>query len=55
MGREARVADGHGHRFFAGWRSDPFFFDTLGALDDLKFTGRDFFADKDVCSATSHR
>src|SRR6266853_1398042 len=37
-------------RFFAGWRSDPFFFDTQGALNDLHFTGDDFFADKDVCS-----
>ena len=33
-----------------GKRSDPFFFDVLGALHDLKFTGDDFFADKDVCS-----
>ena len=39
-----------GYRFFAGWRSDPFFFDTKGALDNLQFTGDDFFADKDVCS-----
>jgi hypothetical protein len=38
------------HRFFAGWRSDPFFFDTRGALNDLQFTGDDFFIDKDVCS-----
>ena len=36
--------------FFAGWRSDPFCFDTLGALNNLQFTGDDFFADKDVCS-----
>ena len=50
MGREARVVEARGHRLFAGWRSDPFFFDTLGALDDLRFTGSDFFADKDVCS-----
>jgi hypothetical protein len=26
------------------------FFDTRGALNDLRFTGDDFFADKDVCS-----
>ena len=38
------------HRFFAGWRSDPFFFDTQGILNDLQFTGTDFFADKNVCS-----
>lgn len=38
------------YRFFAGWRSEPFFFDTQGALNNLQFTGDDFFADKDVCS-----
>src|ERR1700720_3047169 len=25
-GRDARVTEAGGHRFFAGWRSDPFFF-----------------------------
>ena len=49
-GREARVTGADGCRFFAGWRSDPFFFDTRGALNNLQFTGDDFFADKDVCS-----
>src|SRR5713101_6310819 len=48
--REARVTEAGGHRFFAGWRSDPFFFDLRGALNDLQFTGDDFFADKNVCS-----
>ena len=38
------------YRFFAGWRSDPFFFDTEGALNNLQFTGHDFFTEKDVCS-----
>ena len=38
------------HRFFAGWRSDPFFFDVDGALNNLQFTGDDYFADADVCS-----
>ena len=38
------------HRFFTGWRSDPFFFEPRGALNGLRFTGADFFADKDVCS-----
>jgi len=52
MGREALVTDAGDYRFFAGWRSDPFFFDTQGALNDLKFTGDDFFADKNVCSIT---
>jgi Domain of unknown function (DUF4331) len=49
-GRDARVAQAGDYRFFAGWRSDPFFFDPLGALNDLKFTGDDFFADKNVCA-----
>jgi uncharacterized protein DUF4331 len=50
MGREARVTGGGGYRFFAGWRSDPFFFDTTGALNDLQFTGDDFFAEKHLCT-----
>ena len=50
MGREARVTEAGDHRFFAGWRSDPFFFDVPGAMNNLQFTGDDFFADKDVCS-----
>ena len=49
-GREARVTEAGDFRFFAGWRSDPFFFDTMGALNNLQFTGADFFAVKDVCS-----
>ena len=49
-GRDARVTGAGDYRFFAGWRSDPFFFDTMGALNNLHFTGDDFFADKDVCS-----
>ncbi len=49
-GPEARVTESGDHRFFAGWRSDPFFFDVPGARNDLQFTGEDFFADKDVCS-----
>lgn len=39
---------GSGVRFFAGLRSDPFFFDLLGFLNGLKFTGSDFFIDKNV-------
>lgn len=33
---------------FAGIRSDPFFFDLAGFLAGLKFTGDDFFKDKNV-------
>ena len=50
LGRTARVTEGGGCRLFAGWRSDPFFFDVLGVLDGFKFSHQDFFADKDVCS-----
>src|ERR1700737_1996954 len=50
MGREARVTQAGDYRFFAGGRSGPFFFDVRGALNNLQFTGNDFFADKDVCS-----
>ena len=49
-GHEAKVTEAGDYRFFAGWRSDPFFFDTLGALNNLQFTGDDFFTEKDVCS-----
>jgi hypothetical protein len=49
-GPEARITQAGDHRFFAGWRSDPFFFDTLGAVNNLQFTGDDFFTGKDVCS-----
>jgi len=50
LGRDARVIGTDLYRVFAGWRSDPFFFDPLGALNGFKFDGTDFFADKDVCS-----
>src|SRR5271170_2133228 len=49
-GLDSRVTEAGDYRFFAGWRSDSFFFDTMGALNNLTFTGDDFFADKDVCS-----
>lgn len=49
-GQDARITEVGEYRFFAGWRSDPFFFDTLGALNDFHFTGDDFFTGKDVCS-----
>jgi hypothetical protein len=44
------VTEAGDYRFFAGWRSDPFFFDRRGAVNNLQFTGEDFFGDKDVCS-----
>ena len=49
MGQEPQVTHAGEYRFFAGWRSDPFFFDA-GAFNNFQFTGTDFFADKDICS-----
>jgi hypothetical protein len=39
-GRVAQVTEASAYCFFAGWRSDPFFFDAGGALNNLQFTGR---------------
>jgi Domain of unknown function (DUF4331) len=50
VGRPAWVTEAGAYRFFAGWRSDPFFFDLAGVQNNFQFTGDDFFADKDVCS-----
>lgn len=49
-GLETQVTEAGEYRFFAGWRGDPFFFDVQGALNNLQFTGDDFFAEQDVCS-----
>jgi hypothetical protein len=49
-GLAARITEARDIRFFAGWRSDPFFCDVEGAKNNFQFTGDDFFADKDVCS-----
>src|SRR5580704_255135 len=46
-GPETRVTEAGDYRFFAGWRSDPFYFDAQGALNNLQFTGDDLFAVKD--------
>jgi hypothetical protein len=50
MDREAHVTEACGCRLFVGWRSDPFFFDPIGALNGFQFSGKDNFVDKDVCS-----
>ena len=50
IGREAVITEAGDIRFFAGWRSDPFFCDVEGAKNNFRFTNDDFFADKDVCS-----
>jgi hypothetical protein len=49
LASEAHVTRGHQDtQFFAGFRSDPFFFDLVGFLHGLTFTGADFFVDKNV-------
>lgn len=48
---EPTIGEGAGHRVFAGWRSDPFFFDPASAFNGFDFSdSKDFFGDKDVCS-----
>lgn len=47
---KAIIDEANGYRFFAGIRSDPFFIDLDGLLDGMKFTGADYFADKNVFS-----
>jgi len=44
FGRTPIVTQDDGVTFFAGLRSDPFFFDLVGFLNNLHFTGSDFFA-----------
>jgi len=50
-GREARITEAGDTRFFAGWRSDPFFCDVEGAKNNLQFTGDDFSLTK-LCAAS---
>jgi Domain of unknown function (DUF4331) len=45
---EAHVTKSGPYKFFAGFRSDPFFFDLIGFLHNFHFTGSDFFLDKNV-------
>lgn len=48
FGKKASVTTVGDFNFFAGIRSDPFFFDLLGFLNNFAFTGSDFFVDKNV-------
>ncbi len=50
FGSEPKIVSQGAFRFFAGIRSDPFFFDLLGFLNNFMFTGSDFFIDKNVFS-----
>jgi uncharacterized protein DUF4331 len=49
-GPAAHVTNAGEHRVFVGRRSDPFFFDVEGALNNFQFSGKDFFSDKDISS-----
>jgi Domain of unknown function (DUF4331) len=48
FGSKALVTKSGPYKFFAGLRSDPFFFDLVGFLHNFQFTGSDFFIDKNV-------
>ena len=48
FGEQPQVVHAGDYAFFAGLRSDPFFFDLMGFCNNLKFTGTDYFLDKDV-------
>ncbi|MDQ2885370.1 MAG: DUF4331 domain-containing protein [Chloroflexota bacterium] len=50
FGEEISIAEAGGYRFFAGIRSDPFFFDLEGFKNGMHFTGADTFLDKNVFS-----
>ncbi len=43
-----KVTEAGTYAFFAGIRSDPFFFDLMGFCNNSRFTGNDYFKDKDV-------
>jgi len=48
FGEQAQVTSAGDYVCFAGIRSDPFFFDLMGFCNNLRFTGTDYFLDKDV-------
>lgn len=48
FGMEPGITTVGDFRFFAGLRSDPFFADPVGAENNFQWTGKDFFADKNV-------
>jgi hypothetical protein len=46
--QEAKIATKASYRFFAGLRSEPFFADPDGFVDNMRWTGRDGWAGKNV-------
>lgn len=45
---QPQVTGAGNYKFFAGIRSDPFFFDLMGFCNNSRFTGNDYFIDKEV-------
>jgi hypothetical protein len=45
---QAEVTEVGTYALYAGIRSDPFFFDLMGFCNNFRFTGNDYFTDKDV-------
>jgi hypothetical protein len=52
FGKEAHITTSGDYKFYAGFRSDPFFFDLVAFLNGFAFhnPGSDFFIDKNVFS-----
>lgn len=48
FGRVPSIVQSGGYHFFAGLRSDPFFADLDGIVDNFQWTGNDFGIDKNV-------
>ena len=48
FGAEPSIVNSNGYRFSAGLRSDPFFADLDGIVNDFQWTGNDFGIDKNV-------
>ncbi len=46
--REAKITTQRAYRFYAGLRSEPFFADPDGFVDNMRWTGRDGWAGKNV-------
>ena len=46
--QEAKITTRGAYRFYAGLRSEPFFADPDGFVDNMQWTGRDGWADKNI-------
>jgi hypothetical protein len=50
FGQEVLETTANDYHLFVGHRSDPFFFDVMGAINQFQFTNSDFFADKNIAA-----